>query len=73
MLPERYELLREGSSGGGCTEPVAIALAAAHAYKVAPVKVRKLNVVSPNVFKNARRWVYRNNATGVVWRLSAFP
>jgi L-cysteine desulfidase len=57
MLPERLlELLREEAAPVvGCTEPVAIALAAAHAHKVAPGKVRKLNVlVSPNVFKNAK-------------------
>ncbi|HPU01846.1 MAG: serine dehydratase subunit alpha family protein [Firmicutes bacterium] len=57
MLPEKLlELLREEAAPVvGCTEPVAIALAAAHAYHVAPGDVSRLEVlVSPNVFKNAK-------------------
>ncbi len=48
-------LKEEAIPATGCTEPLAIALTAAHAYKQVPGAIRKLDLVlSSNIFKNAR-------------------
>lgn len=39
----------------GCTEPVAVALAGAHAYQKVPGKIKNISVlVSPNIYKNTK-------------------
>ncbi len=56
MLEEILSLLKEEVVPAmGCTEPVAIALTTAQAYRLAPGDVKKIKmVISGNVYKNAK-------------------